>query len=82
MMVRKQVYLDADQEAVLKAVARELGTTEAELIRRALDRALREPGGLLSTAAFNEFLSYAADRDRMTVKSGPRTWHRDDLYDA
>jgi hypothetical protein len=81
-MVRKQVYLDPEQEARLKAAARELGTTEAELIRRALDRAFREPGGLVVASAFNEFLDYAARRDQMAVEPAPRTWRRDDLYDA
>ena len=33
-MVRKQVYLEARQDAWLKRRAAELGVTEAELIRR------------------------------------------------
>src|SRR6266508_2746675 len=37
-MVRKQVYLKADQERKLKALAARRRCTEAELIREALDR--------------------------------------------
>jgi hypothetical protein len=38
MMVRKQVYLEKRQSAMLKRQAKEFGTTEAELIRRAIER--------------------------------------------
>jgi hypothetical protein len=38
IMVRKQIYIQKQQEAFLKRRARELGTTEAELIRQAIDR--------------------------------------------
>ena len=41
-MVRKQVYLEALQDARLKRLARATGKTEAELIRDALDRYLPE----------------------------------------
>jgi hypothetical protein len=36
-MVRKQVYITERQEAKLKRVARKLGATEAEMVRRAID---------------------------------------------
>ncbi|HKA09563.1 MAG TPA: CopG family transcriptional regulator [Candidatus Dormibacteraeota bacterium] len=80
MMVRKQVYLEEAQEARLKERARLLGTTEAELIRLALDRALEEPGGLVSTREFQRFLEYASTRDQLDVEASPRDWRRDDLY--
>lgn len=82
MMVRKQVYLEEAQEARLKERARLLGTTEAELIRVALDRALADPGGLVSTTAFQRFLEYASRRDQLDVEARPRDWRRDDLYDV
>ena len=37
-MVRKQVYLERQQDQKLKALAAERGCTEAEVIRDALDR--------------------------------------------
>ena len=82
MMVRKQVYLEEAQEARLKERARLLGTTEAELIRVALDRALADPAGLVSRAAFERFLEYASTRDQLDLAPRPRDWHRDDLYGA
>ncbi|NLG80515.1 MAG: hypothetical protein GX492_11955 [Firmicutes bacterium] len=36
-MVRKQFYVEPRQDALLKQRAKELGTTEAELVREALD---------------------------------------------
>jgi len=41
-MVRKQLYISDEQEQLLKRRAHELGTTEAELMRRALDLLLRD----------------------------------------
>jgi hypothetical protein len=41
-MIRKQLYIDPHQDALLKRKARELGLSEAELVRRALDAALGE----------------------------------------
>ena len=43
-MIRKQLYIDPHQDAALKRKARELGLSEAELVRRALDAALAEKG--------------------------------------
>ena len=42
MMVRKQVYIRADQEERLKAAAAVAGVTEAEIIRRGIELALGE----------------------------------------
>ena len=36
-MVRKQAYISADQEQMLKRWAKALGVSEAELIRRGID---------------------------------------------
>jgi len=47
-MVRKQVYLDREQNRKLKALAARRGCTEAEVIRDALDRLPDPDGALLS----------------------------------
>jgi hypothetical protein len=39
-MVRKQIYLDADQEKQLRRVAKRLRCSEAQILREALDRHL------------------------------------------
>src|SRR5437879_531255 len=43
-MVRKQLYISDDQERQLKRRAGDLGVSEAELVRRALDGVLRSAG--------------------------------------
>ena len=42
-MVRKQVYIEADQERFLKRRASELGIAEADLIRQAVDLLAQAP---------------------------------------
>ena len=43
-VVRKQLYISEEHERALKARARELGVSEAELVRRMLDGLLLEGG--------------------------------------
>ncbi|CAN5856898.1 hypothetical protein BH24DEI2_BH24DEI2_18810 [soil metagenome] len=40
-MIRKQLYLEEAQDKALKRRAKELGVSEAEVVRRALDDALK-----------------------------------------
>lgn len=42
-MIRKQIYIEPAQEANLKEQARSLGLTEAEVIRRAINRQMTFP---------------------------------------
>lgn len=59
-MIRKQLYLEEAQDRALKRRARELGVSEAEVVRRALDAALfgTESAG---RRAIESFLTRAAD---------------------
>ncbi len=41
-MIRKQIYIDADNERFLKERSHELGITEAEVVRQALAEAERQ----------------------------------------
>jgi Ribbon-helix-helix protein, copG family len=80
--LRKQIYLDPQQEAALKRQAAETGTSEAEIIRQAIDsqtRVLWHPVAALE----------AWEREQQFIQSlipqgpvaGGRTWRREDLYD-
>ena len=42
-MVRKQIYIEPEQDKLLKQRARELGISHAELIRRGIDQVARVP---------------------------------------
>jgi hypothetical protein len=56
-MVRKQLYLEETQDRSLKRQAKKLGISEAELVRRALDDALKQPVKRKSINQGDEVLS-------------------------
>lgn len=81
-MVRKQVYIEPRQEALLKRLARETGATEADLIRQAIDR---QTEALLFPR--RDLRAWQEERDfiRRLIEQGPvpgeRRWRREDLYE-
>lgn len=80
-MIRKQVYIEARQEQLLKTLAKELHVTEAELIRRGIDRGLDRMAGVhLDPAAWDEAERYILARKRRGAVKGKRRWTREDLY--
>jgi hypothetical protein len=81
-MVRKQIYIEEQQERGLKLRARLLGVSEAELIRRALDG---ERGQSLSLAPDPQAWEDArATMLALGARTGelrePIRWSRDELY--
>jgi len=80
--VRKQIYLDRDQELQLKRLALASGLSEAEIIRRALDSRLSE-----AKVQRPNLTAWLRERDfiRQLISAGPieggRTWKREDAYD-
>ena len=95
VMVRKQIYIEPEQDALLKRRAKELGITEAEVIRRGL-KALesqeagassaptrRRSGREIDPQAWAELETLWA-KQRELAKTTPqqaRTWTRDEIYD-
>lgn len=80
-MVRKQVYIEERQELRLKQRAELLGVTEAELIRRSLDRGLddlsaRRP----DPAAWARIERYIRSRRVKRGQPATRRWTRDELH--
>ena len=81
-MVRKQIYLSAKQDEMLKEQAAIIGISESELIRRRVDRpAENEFDEDLDIAAWHEAKKLIARRLKMKVPQTGRTWTRDDLYE-
>ena len=81
-MVRKQVYIEPAQDARLKRQAEQLGVTEAELIRRAIDQAGPAPRGLpLDQGAWEEAKGIIQQRLGITVPQSGRSWTREELYE-
>jgi hypothetical protein len=70
-VVRKQLYISEEHERALKARARELGLSEAELVRRMLDGLLlgREEGRGLGGAGAAEALERLLEEADRLAKS-------------
>ena len=81
-MVRKQVYIEQRQERVLKRRARELGVTEAELIRHGIDQIGRFPSLFPNREeSWRAARLLIGDRMKMRVAQTGRSWRREDLYE-
>lgn len=80
-MVRKQLYIDDEHEAALKARAAELGVTEAEIMRHALDHYLGDVAREEADAAWERLMAFSRARQAMGPLPGTRDWTREELYD-
>ncbi len=80
-MIRKQVYIEPRQDQLLKAVAKELGMTEAEFVRQSIDRGLASMAGLRpDPTAWKAAERYILGRMRKGPVEQKRRWTRDELY--
>jgi hypothetical protein len=82
-LIRKQLYITKSQENMLKIKAREMGLTEAEIVREAIDKAAYQveyPRS--STEKWQEELSFINDRIAgRQISQKERTWKREEIYD-
>ena len=81
-MVRKQVYIEQRQDRYLKMLAKNLGVSEAELIRQGIDRglaAISPPRP--DPEAWKEIIRFIQARKRRKIPKGKRRWTREELYD-
>ena len=81
-MVRKQVYIEPRQEALLKQLTQETGATEAELIRQAIDhqmKVIRFPKQDLR--AWQEERAFITRLIQQGPTPGGRSWRREDLHE-
>jgi hypothetical protein len=80
-MIRKQVYIEPHQERRLKARAKLLGVTEAEIIRQSLDRGLGEVSPQHpDPAAWTRITRYIRTRRTKAGRRPVRAWKRHELY--
>jgi Ribbon-helix-helix protein, copG family len=81
-MVRKQIYIRPDQHRRLKQLAKALGLSEAELIRRSLDQAVAPAATMYrDPAAWEAERRFVRARQAKGRLRGARNWKREDLYD-
>lgn len=82
-MVRKQIYIEHEQEERLKRRAAALGISEAEAIRRKLNEPER-PGisQPRNPKAWQQQLAFIKQRaKKLPALNKPRTWTREELYE-
>jgi hypothetical protein len=80
--VRKQIYIQARQERLLKRLAKRTSSSEAEIIRRALDEHFQAIAAAEARRdAWQRVDALIADLMARGPVAGGRTWRREDLYD-
>jgi hypothetical protein len=80
-MVRKQIYIEARQDRLLKERASQYHVTEAELIRRAIDGTIQAGAQAVDPGAWTDIERYIADRKRRVKARKTPRWSRESLHD-
>lgn len=83
-MIRKQVYIEKEQDAMLKRMAKRRGVTEAEIIRQAIERQLHATQSRRrDLSAWEEEKAFIRSRMKLKVpqRKGDRGWTREELYE-
>jgi len=82
-MIRKQIYIEPEQEELLKRKAKTLGLSEAELIRQAIANFASVVTSLpRDRQAWERELAFIKERARsLPDLGGKRTWTREQLYE-
>ena len=82
-MLRKQIYIEVRQQAILRRLAKQRDVSEAEVVRQAIEReALHDATQSIvyGHAALEQFIRFGLSR-QMTTETTSRAWTRDELYD-
>ncbi len=85
--IRKQVYIEREQDALLKQMARDTGMSESQIIREAINRHAREldqhERRLRAWANTQAFITkrIAGQPEQVADDKDGRTWRREDLYE-
>ena len=81
-MVRKQIYIESRQDNSLKKRAHDLGVTEAEVIRRAIDRQMTSVRfSIRDLKAWERERAFITNRMAKGQAPGGRRWKREDAYE-
>lgn len=74
-MIRKQVYIEPEQDELLKRRSKELGISEAALIRQAIDRLGADGDESPSNRqAWEEELAFIEQRMQLRLPQTGRSW--------
>jgi len=82
-MVRKQIYVQSRQDTALKQQARHLGVTEAEVIRRAIDRQMASVRlSVRDLKAWDREKAFITKRMAKGPSPVGRRWKREEAYEG
>jgi hypothetical protein len=82
-MIRKQIYIQKQQQLRLKKLSQLRGTSEAAVIRQAIDQELRRGNNkpYPDPQAWEDAYQFMRELHAQgPLESEPRRWTRDDLY--
>ena len=80
--IRKQIYIEPNQETLLKKLSDETGISEAEFIRRAIDHLLRLfQRSRHDLAAWDQEKAFISDLLERGPVARQRTWQREELHE-
>lgn len=82
-LIRKQLYITQKQESLLKKKAAELGKTEAEIVREALDSNVYTIDYPKKSAEKwqEEMIFIETRKTGKSVGQKDRSWQREELYE-
>lgn len=81
-MIRKYIYLEPDQDVLLKRLAKETGMSEAALIRQAINRYARVLArSQCELGVWEEERVFIQQLMEHPATPAPRQWRRDDLHE-
>jgi hypothetical protein len=82
-MVRKQIYIQKRQDALLKRLSQARGLSEAEIIRQAIEREVTgEPAQPVTAdrSAWEALVAFLDVRQATTPGQRPYRWDREEIY--
>ena len=80
-MIRKQVYIEPEQETLLKRLSREQGLTQAELIRSGILRLSSRSDVITDITFWEEEKRFIRSLMKKEALKSKRRWKREDLYE-
>lgn len=80
-MIRKQIYIEQEQENILKKRARVLRKAESELVREGINMILLRQYALKDSNAWKKERMFIQSLIEKDPAKGKRQWTREDLYD-
>jgi hypothetical protein len=80
-MVRKQMYMDERLDQELARTAKQMGVSQAEVVRRAVEAFVSDPRGAGESLAMSQLKEHWAEVRASGVGSYGMKWTREELHE-